>query len=242
MVPRYNVGHVNKCESVMNHFSALSLRLFFLIITLSFAPSSFAEPKPNLTHFKQTLTSYHDSGQYEKEVTAVIARARHYINQRAQANQQAAHPQKLAIVLDIDETSLSNFPRIKARDYAETKGEMLQEYQAADASALRPTLALYQDAIQHGIHVFFITGRPRTLLPATVVNLKKAGYPQWVAIYMRPKHYQGPSIVPFKSQTRAGIAKQGYTIIASVGDQNSDLLGGYAEKTFKLPNPFYAIP
>ncbi|MGB6550988.1 MAG: HAD family acid phosphatase [Xanthobacteraceae bacterium] len=30
-------------------------------------------------------------------------------------------------------------------------------------------------------------------------------------------------------------------MIANVGDQESDLSGGYAEKTFKLPNPFYYI-
>jgi len=28
-------------------------------------------------------------------------------------------------------------------------------------------------------------------------------------------------------------------IIANIGDQESDLAGGFAEKTFKLPNPFY---
>ena len=35
------------------------------------------------------------------------------------------------------------------------------------------------------------------------------------------------------------ITADGYTIIANLGDQESDLAGGYAEKTFKLPNPFY---
>jgi hypothetical protein len=27
-----------------------------------------------------------------------------------------------------------------------------------------------------------------------------------------------------------------------MGDQESDLSGGYAEKTFKLPNPVYFLP
>jgi HAD superfamily, subfamily IIIB (Acid phosphatase) len=31
--------------------------------------------------------------------------------------------------------------------------------------------------------------------------------------------------------------QEGYTIILSVGDQESDLKGGYAERVFKLPNP-----
>jgi acid phosphatase len=32
------------------------------------------------------------------------------------------------------------------------------------------------------------------------------------------------------------------TIIANVGDQQSDLVGLHSERTFKLPNPFYFIP
>ena len=38
------------------------------------------------------------------------------------------------------------------------------------------------------------------------------------------------------------IAAMGYWIIENMGDQPSDLAGGYAERTFKLPNPFYRIP
>ncbi len=38
------------------------------------------------------------------------------------------------------------------------------------------------------------------------------------------------------------IEAEGYVIIANIGDQTSDLIGGYAEKTFKLPNPLYLAP
>jgi len=33
---------------------------------------------------------------------------------------------------------------------------------------------------------------------------------------------------------------QGYAIVVNIGDQMSDLDGGFAERTFKLPNPFYS--
>ena len=38
------------------------------------------------------------------------------------------------------------------------------------------------------------------------------------------------------------LTEQGYTILLSIGDQQSDLDGGYAERTFKLPNPVYFLP
>jgi putative acid phosphatase of HAD superfamily subfamily IIIB len=41
---------------------------------------------------------------------------------------------------------------------------------------------------------------------------------------------------------RAAIEQQGCRIIASVGDQYSDLAGGHEDKAFKLPNPFYFLP
>jgi len=40
----------------------------------------------------------------------------------------------------------------------------------------------------------------------------------------------------------AEIEQAGFTIIANMGDQPSDLLGGRAERMFLLPNPFYRVP
>ncbi len=48
--------------------------------------------------------------------------------------------------------------------------------------------------------------------------------------------------IHYKSATRAYIESQGYDIVASFGDQYSDLKGGYADKTFKMPNPNYYLP
>jgi acid phosphatase len=53
-------------------------------------------------------------------------------------------------------------------------------------------------------------------------------------------HYD--SAADYKTPHREAIEAMGYTIVANVGDQPSDLAGGHAEQTFKLPNPFYRIP
>ncbi|MDR3546341.1 MAG: HAD family acid phosphatase [Candidatus Limnocylindrales bacterium] len=50
------------------------------------------------------------------------------------------------------------------------------------------------------------------------------------------------STIHYKSATRAHIESLGYDIVASFGDQYSDLIGGYADRTFKLPNPNYYLP
>jgi predicted secreted acid phosphatase len=48
--------------------------------------------------------------------------------------------------------------------------------------------------------------------------------------------------IRYKSGTRAYIESQGYDIVANFGDQFSDLEGGFADKTFKMPNPNYYLP
>jgi predicted secreted acid phosphatase len=68
--------------------------------------------------------------------------------------------------------------------------------------------------------------------------------------YLNKPDFCGPSItagascptIQYKSGTRAYIESQGYDIVADFGDQFSDLLGGFADRTFKMPNPNYYLP
>jgi acid phosphatase len=59
---------------------------------------------------------------------------------------------------------------------------------------------------------------------------------------MEPVGAHFASAADFKTPQRAAIQGRGYTIIANIGDQPSDLDGGFAERTYLLPNPFYRIP
>ena len=224
----------------MNKIQVVANTLFVMACALLINTKSFAEPA-NLSQLKIEVQTYHDSGVYQKELAQAITSARDYLDHRAVMNNQRPQPEKLAIVLDIDETSLSNYDSMLARDFTNNHKEIHQEILAANAPAIEPMLTLYQDAVKHHVAVFFVTGRVQSEYQATNRNLKLAGYQQWAGLYLRPEGYNKTSIVPFKSQTRAAITKQGYTIIASIGDQESDLTGGYAEKTFKLPNPYYHI-
>lgn len=222
----------------------MNFKLSFLIssfILTVFSNSIFAEP-PNIALLKQELIAYHDSGLYEKEIEHVTNQARAYINQEIKINNQRKNKQKLALILDIDETSLSNYKHIIERDFMSDLAGIHQDILLSDASAIQPTLDLYNDAIKQGVSVFFITGRDSSELEATKTNLLKAGYKDWSEVMVRSQKYKGEPAISYKTQMRDLIAKQGYTIIASIGDQYSDLIGGYAAKEFKLPNPYYFLP
>jgi HAD superfamily, subfamily IIIB (Acid phosphatase) len=200
----------------------------------------------NLGDLKQQITEYKHSGGYDRDVAAVLRNAQAYVIRRALL------VRKPAIVLDIDETSLSNWPEIQANDYGRlTNGPCnlpagpcgsTSWVASEQAEAIPPTLALFRAAKTKGVSVFFITGRSETAREATEANLHKAGYDGWSALIMRPAATSTPSAADYKAPERAKIAAQGYTIIANVGDQPSDLRGGNAERTYLVPNPFYRIP
>jgi acid phosphatase len=191
---------------------------------------------PNLGLLKNAITAYHDSGAWNADIAAVAADAMRYLSTMAPGEG------KPALVLDIDETSLSNWPNLKSSDYGYVSAVWNAWVNTASAPANEPVRDLYRYAKQHQIAVFFITARPESQRAVTEKNLRAAGYDGWDGLFFQPDDYKETSKVPYKSGERRKITERGYRILANVGDQQSDLLGGYAERTFKLPNPAYYIP
>lgn len=212
---------------------------FFIVSAVMFMQTPVLAEPANLGLLKNQLVSYCNTGEYLKELTQVATQASDYIQQQVDSNQHQPQPKQLAIVLDIDETSLSNYSNMIQDDFANNPPKILEELLAGNEPAIQPILDLYQQAIQNNVAVFFVTGRDESLRTATIQNLKVAGYTQWAGLELRTGHI--PTIV-YKTAARAKITQQGYTILASIGDQESDLIGGYAQRTFKLPNPFYYLP
>ncbi|HJZ73172.1 MAG TPA: HAD family acid phosphatase [Vicinamibacterales bacterium] len=226
----------------------LRLAAVFGALVIALAGCGHARPSTvaNLFDAQRQVEQYISSGRYDADFAKVVAEAQAYVEQRAT---KAVRP---AIVLDIDETSLSNWPAYKANGWGrvvagdchlETGPCGLRAWQASgQAKALGPTLALVTRARALGVAVFFISGRPHALLEATERNLREQGY-AWDEVIVFPEGAASfASAVDFKAPERRKIAERGFTILLTMGDQESDLKGGYAERTFKLPNPVYFLP
>ena len=205
---------------------------------------SVARP-PSLADAKHQVSEYVDSGRYDADIAAVAEQARVFLESRAQREG------KLAIVVDIDETALSNLPSLRANDYGFIVGGpcdlprgpcgLLTWIGMARAEPIKPVLALVRLARERGVAVFLLSGRPERLRAATEANLRAAGY-EWTELLLKPDNLRTKSAVEFKAPERKKLQDQGYTIIVNIGDQMSDLDGGVAERTYKLPNPFYFVP
>jgi predicted secreted acid phosphatase len=225
-----------------------------------FAPAALAEPPAppapiipppvqpaNIGDLKFDATDYYDSGAYLIDLQLAAAPAIAWITEEAQ------RVNRPAVIFDIDETALSNWEAIKANDFGRVFDgpcDRLPEgpcgWRAwdfrAQSTVIQPTMDIFTAARDHGAAIFFITGRDEAQRVATERNLQAVGYTGYTKLIMEPPGAHYVSAADFKAPQRAQIQQQGYTIIANVGDQPSDLDGGFSERTYLLPDPFYRIP
>jgi hypothetical protein len=222
--------------------------------TIEWHQSIVQDPRFNLDFIKKSLKQ-HALNDYLNQQEAVILSAKIFIIEHLkQHSKKAQMPHSLnkkpAVVLDIDETSLSNYSNMMYNDFAYIKQggcyypEGICDWSAwkakAIAPAILPTLELYKWLLDQKIAVFFITGRDTADLAATKKNLIFSGFDVQDNLYLRPIG-QFKTVVEYKRKMREDIEEKGYQIIANIGDQHSDLIGGFALRTFKMPNPFYHI-
>ncbi|GAB1490004.1 HAD family acid phosphatase [Opitutaceae bacterium] len=221
-------------HSVLSAF--ISIGAFLLAGCATTAPATLV----NLTDAKAAVVAYVDSGGYERDLAAVAAQARSWVEQRAA---RRAPGERLAVVFDIDETVLSSYPQMKDQDFGYVAEVWNDWVDRGVAPAIGPVRAVYRTARERGVDVFFVTGRqdPRDRA-GTEANLRREGMGDYARLVLAPESDDFATTAERKAAQRAALAREGWTIIASVGDQESDLTGGHAERTFKLPNPFYAIP
>lgn len=204
--------------------------------TSAIVTSSYSEPT-NIYNAKQDVKAYYSSGGYEQAMDQVGDKAMAYLKSCQNT------PGKLAIVMDIDETSVSNYPVEIQMDFGYDNDTFNKFIASNDETVIAPTLALFKQAQAQGIATVFITGRLESQRADTERNLKRLGYSNWTKLILKPNDFpKVESAADFKAPERAKLEKEGYRIILNIGDQYSDLSGGYADRMFKYPNPFYYLP
>ena len=195
-----------------------------------------ASAPPHLPTVREQLVAYVESGRYGRDVARAVAPARRFLESRGP---QVDRP---ALVLDIDETSLSTWSYQRERGFCYTPTTFESWSRSSTPPPLEPTLSLYRRARELGVTVFFVTGRREDERSVTERALREAGYGEWERLYLRPEDDTNGSVVPYKSGARREIEAEGYTIVLNLGDQRSDLEGGHALRPVLLPNPFYGLP
>jgi predicted secreted acid phosphatase len=208
------------------------------------AAITVADEPANLDQVKQQLKKYQSCSLPTCYAPQLERQAEIAIGLLGQSVVAANPGGKLAIVLDIDETSLSNWAVETHDDFGFIESDLDWCIMLRCGEAIASTLRIFREAEKDKVAVFFISGRRESQREDTDANLRAEGYDHWEGLYLRPEdHPKDQTVSQYKSGERAKIIAKGHRIILNVGDQMSDLIGNpQGEHSVKLPNPFYFIP
>jgi len=186
-------------------------------------------------------------GQYWQDTQTAIDSASHVLEMEGNYSQM--------VVLDIDETSLSNLPVYLDNDFSPTDEQRGGWFDSAACPAIPATLEFYMALREKGFSVAFVTGRREQGRDTTEQNLELAGYGRqcrrnpapvgsicYFELILREDGDSRDATV-YKSAARRKLQRKGFELMADVGDQWSDLLGSNRPLTLvKMPNPLYYLP
>lgn len=181
-------------------------------LTALAAPAEAADATTSSASATATKVDY---ATWQKDCQSVMDQALPYLKARIAA---AKPGEKQAIVFDIDNTTLET-------DFGFSYPQ----------PANKPVLDVAEYAQEHGVSLFFVTARPGIIYWPTEYNLEHDGY-DVSGLYVRGLFDLFKDVAAYKTAQRVDIENKGYTIIANVGNSATDLSGGHAEKTFKLPD------
>jgi len=245
----------------------------------TFTPRS-ANQITNIDVLRQQIRNYYGDplgtgtfdphGNYAKEASKVARSGEHWLAAKQDGHGKAKPGATKAIVLDVDDTTLTTWNYEIASNWAYNPTTNAAYVTGQLFPATPGMVDLVKKAAAEGYAIFFLTGRPATQEAATLGNLTSdgigidAGYPAPTTLkdgedglFTKPAVADYPAYlktacagdpngscttIHYKSATRAHIESLGYDIVANFGDQYSDLKGGFADRTFKLPNPNYYLP
>jgi hypothetical protein len=214
-------------------------------------PTAAVDPVPNdVDGGDVILHTFSPTGAYADEVGGIVDRAERYLRNPGDSGHHKSGKKK-AVLFDVDDTTLNTFSYEIYSSFVYNPTTNAYFVNAAVFPAVPHMVDLEHYAESKGYTVFFLTGRPEAQRPGTETNLTNEGYDVVSGnVYLRNKTAP-PAYLPceptcttiqYKSLTRQHIESLGYDIVANFGDQFSDLTGGFADKTFKLPNPMYYLP
>lgn len=178
---------------------------------------------------------YAKTAAYKKEFSEAVASARKscedYLKEHPDAN-------NMAIVSDIDETVLDNREHFAETGDFEWKA-FVKWVEQSKAPPLKQTADFLKWARKKGFAIFLVTGRPENLKAATIRNLVKSDI-AYDGLYLRGKGDKR-SAIEVKTAVRKDLEDMGFKIVVNIGDQVSDLIGGYSIDCEKLPNKLYFV-
>jgi 5'-nucleotidase (lipoprotein e(P4) family) len=203
------------------------------------------------THIDYALLWVANSAEYK----ALCYQAYNLAKLRLDQRLSSRRAKKPAIVLDLDETVLSNLPYyltlyLEGEEYSEESWRIWVEHRAAEA--IPGTKEFLDYAKSCNVEIFYISNRSEKSIDATFDNIAALGLP------ITRDHLLLKNEIDSK-ETRREVVRQGFEIILLIGDNLIDFnelfdkkptskhrdelvtknYKDYGDKFIMLPNPLY---
>lgn len=232
------------------------------------APAADGEDIPNIDSVKLTIRKYYNAtsaGIADKASSPYITEIKRIEQEVLERLPDPAPAANLAVVFDADDTTLWTYDMEDGAMHFNFDPKVQNdEWVIPGKFPATPGMVDFVDEVEdRGYTVFGLTGRSASQEQATLDNLTKVGYdefdadnfftkfdattpkPDYLDCHTSVDPNDDPAkctTVEYKAGTRAHIESLGYRIAVNIGDQYSDLQGGHARYTLKLPNPTYYLP
>jgi predicted secreted acid phosphatase len=172
------------------------------------------------------------SSKLYKRLHSTLALEHIYLNVTESAKKKIQHLMRQypndnnAVVFDIDETVVRNYCPICK--YPLKKEEVIPYMKK-----------LYKWCLDQNLSVFFITARTKDGVKITKNLLSRLGMGSYNRLFMQAVPHGTVNVAYPKTAARRYLQeKKNYHILASFGDQMTDLIGGFTEDGYLLPS-FY---
>lgn len=212
-----------------------NIKILTLTLTLTLSFSGCQPKLINLETARKEVQQYYESGKYDEELNEIVKDAEADFD-------KIAVKENSVVIFDVDDTALSNYEVSKQLGF----GYVYQVVQKAILSAKLPAIPqvknLYDNLLNKGFKIIFLTGRNEDEYDATYKNLVEQGYAKFDTLIVREGEAEiEMKAQQFKSLKRTELTQKGYEIIGTVGDQWTDLEGEYHGIQVKIPNYLYLI-
>ena len=192
-----------------------------------------------------SIVQFRESGGYTADIRGTVAAARTYLDHwlATQCHEQVRDCRAM-IVSDIDDTIVSWYSFYASPAVGWQYLPSLEAVAMADCSTppIRQTIAFLKEAQSRGVTLALITGRKSPSRAVTASCLAKVGITGEHYLILRSPSEYTMTAAEYKANRRRILERAGWRIALSIGDQVSDMAGGYTDAGFLVPNPMYFIP
>ncbi|MGZ4468936.1 MAG: HAD family acid phosphatase [Nocardioidaceae bacterium] len=221
---------------------------------------------PNIDSVKSTIRTYYGAtnGIANKTDSPYVTEMKELEAKTLAALPDPA-PANSAVVFDADDTTLWTYDMEDGAMHFNFDPALQASWVHNQQFPATPGMVDFVAAVAaKGYKIYGITGRSASQESDTLANLQAVGYTEFDSNdfftkfdstspkpdYLDCNTSVDPADDPAKCTTveyKAGTRKHieqdlGDTIVLNIGDQFSDLQGGYADGSVKLPNPTYYLP